>query len=40
MTFLRDGDIERVDCQKAYLDASLETLVKQDIQYKLKAESR
>ncbi len=40
MTFLRDGCIERVDCQKAYLDASLETLVKQDIKYKLKAEDR
>jgi uncharacterized protein len=40
MTFLRDGSIERVDCQKPYLDASLETLVKQDVQYKLKAESR
>jgi uncharacterized protein len=40
MNFLRDGGIERVDCQKPYLDASLETLVKQDIQYKLKAESR
>jgi len=40
MTFLRDGSIERVDCQKPYLDASLETLLKQDIQYKLKAESR
>jgi uncharacterized protein len=40
MTFLRDGAIEGVDCQKPYLDASLETLVKQDIQYKLKSESR
>jgi uncharacterized protein len=38
MSFLRDGGIESVDCQKPYLDASLETLVKQDIQYKLKAE--
>jgi uncharacterized protein len=40
MTFLRDGGIGSVDCQKPYLDASLETLVKQDIKYKLKAESR
>jgi len=40
MTFLRDGGIDRVDCQKPYLDASLERLVKQDIQYRLKAESR
>ncbi len=37
MTFIRDGNIDTVDCQKAYLDASLETLVKQDIKYKLKA---
>jgi len=40
MSFLRDGSIDRVDCQKPYLDASLETLVKQDIQYKLKADER
>jgi len=40
MTFLRDGRIDRVDCQKPYLDASLERLIKQDIRYKLKAESR
>jgi uncharacterized protein len=40
MTFIRDGDIGRVDCQKPYLDTCLETLIKQDIHYKLKAESR
>lgn len=40
MTFIRDGNIDTVDCQKAYLDASLETLVKQDIKYKLKAGKR
>jgi len=38
MTFVRDGNIESLDCQKAYLDASLEALVKQDIKYGLKAE--
>jgi len=37
MTFIRDGKIDRVDCQKAYLDASLETLVKQEITYRLRA---
>lgn len=39
MTFVRDGNIDKLDCQKAYLDASLETLVKQDIEYRLKADS-
>ena len=40
MTFVRDGNIDALDCQKAYLDASLETLVKQDIRYGLKADNR
>ncbi|WP_435547804.1 geopeptide radical SAM maturase [Desulfobacterium sp. N47] len=40
MKFLRDGNINTVDCQKTYLDASLETLVKQDIKYKLKKDNR
>ena len=40
MTFLRDGNIDAVDCQKAYLDASLETLVKQDVKYRPKADNR
>ncbi len=39
MTFVRDGNLDKLDCQKAYLDASLETLVKQDIKYRLKADS-
>jgi len=39
MTFVREGNIDTVDCQKPYLDASLETLVKQDIKYRLKADS-
>jgi len=39
MTFIRDGNIDTVDCQKSYLDASLETLIKQDIKYRLKADS-
>jgi len=40
MSFIRDGNIDTVDCQKAYLDASLETLINQDIRYGLKAGSR
>jgi uncharacterized protein len=40
MTFIRDGNIDNVDCKKAYLDASLETLIKQDIKYGLKADRR
>jgi len=39
MKFVRDGNIDTVDCQKPYLDASLETLVEQDIKYGLKADS-
>jgi len=40
MKFVRDGNIDAVECQKAYLDASLETLVKQDVKYKPQAETR
>ena len=39
MSFIRDGNTGTVDCQKAYLDASLETLINQDIRYGLKADS-
>lgn len=34
MTFVRNGKIDEVDCQKAYLDANLETLIDQDITYR------
>ncbi len=34
MTFLRNGSIDELDCQKDYLDATLETLIKQDIKYR------
>ncbi|MDY6854979.1 MAG: geopeptide radical SAM maturase [Thermodesulfobacteriota bacterium] len=37
MTFLREGNIDKLDCQKAYLDASLEAMVKQDTKYRAKA---
>lgn len=33
--FIRDGNMEGVDCKKPYLDATLEALVKQDIKYGL-----
>lgn len=33
MSYVRDGNIDSVDCQKPYLDAALETLIKQDIKY-------
>ena len=31
MAYVRDGNIENLDCRKEYLDESLETLIKQDI---------
>jgi uncharacterized protein len=38
LTFIQDGSIERVDCKKAFFDASLETLIKQEIRYRMKAD--
>ena len=35
MKFVRDGNMDGVDCKKQYFDATLETLVKQDIKYGL-----
>lgn len=37
MKLVRDGNMDGVDCKKPYLEATLETLVKQDIKYGLKA---
>jgi uncharacterized protein len=37
MAYLRDGNIDTVDCKKPYLDASLEILVKQDVKYRRPA---
>jgi len=34
MTFVRDGNIDKPDCKKAYFDASLEELIKQDIKFR------
>jgi len=36
MKLLRDGGIDGVDCRKEYLDATLESFVRQEIKYKLK----
>ncbi|MBI5640967.1 MAG: geopeptide radical SAM maturase [Nitrospirae bacterium] len=35
MKFVRDGNMDGVDCKKPYLDATIEELVKQDIRYGL-----
>ncbi|MFC1885649.1 geopeptide radical SAM maturase [Thermodesulfobacteriota bacterium] len=34
MSYVRDGHIDAVDCRKAYYDAALEMLIKQDIWYR------
>jgi uncharacterized protein len=36
MTYVRDGNIDTVDCKKLHLDAVLETVIKQDIKYNLR----
>ena len=38
MTFVREGSINKPDCKKAYLDNSIEILIKQDIRYNLKVD--
>lgn len=38
MAYIRDGGIDNTDCKKPYLDATLETFIKQDIKYRLKTE--
>ncbi|MBI5232848.1 MAG: geopeptide radical SAM maturase [Deltaproteobacteria bacterium] len=40
MAYVRDGNIDNPDCKRPYLDASLEGLVKQDIKYSGKANSK
>jgi len=37
MSFLRNGAINDLDCQKLHLDAFLETAIKQDLKYRPKA---
>jgi uncharacterized protein len=36
MTFLRDNNLKALDCQKEYLDATLETMIRQEIKYSLR----
>jgi uncharacterized protein len=38
MRLVNAGNLDEVDCRKAYYDATLESFVKQDIRYGLKAE--
>jgi uncharacterized protein len=33
MAFIKEGNVHTLDCRKDYFDASLETLIKQDIRY-------
>jgi uncharacterized protein len=37
MSFVRDGNINTLDCQKAYIDTSLEAFIRQEIKYNLQA---
>jgi uncharacterized protein len=36
MKFIRDGNMDGVDCKKQYLDATLEAAIRQDIKYETK----
>jgi uncharacterized protein len=36
MAYVKEGRIDRPDCRKAYLDSTLETLVKQNMRYRSK----
>lgn len=40
MAYMRDGNIGNIDCKKPYLDAALETLIKQDIKYRRPAKTK
>ena len=40
MTFLRDGNVKTLDCQREYLDSTLEEMIKQEIRYGLKVEAQ
>ncbi|MBI5664682.1 MAG: geopeptide radical SAM maturase [Nitrospirae bacterium] len=33
MTYVRDGCVDKIDCRRPYLEASLETMIRQDIIY-------
>jgi uncharacterized protein len=34
MAYVRDGNIDTIDCKKPYLDAALETMIRQDVKYR------
>ncbi len=34
MSYVRDGNVDQVDCKRPYYDAVLETMLKQDMQYR------
>jgi len=38
MSLVRDGSVDILDCKRDFLDESLETMVKQDVTYRMKAE--
>ena len=37
MVFQREGSMARVDCQKEFLDATLEKMLMQDLKYRYAA---
>jgi uncharacterized protein len=37
LTFVRDGNVNALDCQKPFLDATLETMIRQEIKYNIRA---
>ena len=40
LTFIQNGTIDPLDCRKDYLDATLETFIKQEVKYRAKVDSR
>jgi uncharacterized protein len=40
LAYVRDGNIDRVDCKKPYLDAALETMIRQDAKYRRRPQER
>ena len=34
ISYIRDGDLDKLDCQKSFLDKNLEAFIKQDLKYK------
>jgi uncharacterized protein len=40
LKLLRDGTIDDVDCRKAYLDETLESLIRQDLQHRPRGRAR